>query len=359
MRIMIWKFNRSALDKILDEDEYLKCIVGDADTLTSPYDGITFYTERLVTDRFINLVKPAKYYNSKQPDDIRYQYFLEHPLFIVQWGRLYTHLPNTIIRINPDRNNLTPSQVMDLLKYLVGGYSDIKVAMWDEKVDITEFLPKEVAKRLYVPYQRKQPKNRKNKNSTYYYGKRSGQQVKVYNKAKQLKLKGYQLTRIEKTIKKNKSQRASVEQFFLNANTEGFNKITMVDIDKIDGRSKVKRLIKANGTMVGAFKQLSRREQLDLKNHKAFREPCLDINGKLQRDLEAWMNKSTSLRLKILVDLLSPIYNEDKREKLRNNGNALVTLSNFNTKGYILNDSWSGNEKEPYQKDRISLPLSL
>ncbi|MBT2215690.1 hypothetical protein KK120_07635 [Virgibacillus dakarensis] len=356
---MIWKFNRSALDKILDEDEYLKCIVGYTDTLTSPYDGITFYTERFVTDRFMNLVKPAMYYNSKHPEDVRYQYFLRHPLFIIQWGRVYNHLPNTIIRINPDRNNLNPSQVLDLLKYLVGGYSDTEVAKWDEKVDITEFLPNEVAERLYVPYQRKQPKNRKNQNSTYYYGKRNGQQVKVYNKAKQLKLKGCQLTRIEKTIKKKKFQRASVEQFFLDKNSEGFNKITMVDLDKIDGRSKVIRLIKSNGSLVGAFKQLSRREQQDLKKHKAFREPCLDINGKLQRDLEAWMNKSALLRLKILVGLLSPIYNEDKREKLSNNGSTLVTLSNFNAKGYFLDDTWSGNEKEPYQKDRISLPLPL
>lgn len=356
---MIWKFNRNVLDKILEEDEYLKCILGNTDTLTSPYDGITFYSERMVTDRFIDMVKPAMYYNTMHPEDVHYQYFLVHPLFIVQWGRVYTQLPNTIIRINPDQHNLKPSQVLDLLRYVIGGYSDTKVGKWDEKVDITEFTSKEVAERLYVPYQRKQPRNRKNKNSTFYYGKRNGQQVKVYNKAKQLKMKGYQLTRIEKTIKMNKSQRSSVEQFFLNKPVDGFKKITMVDIDKIDGRSKVKRLIKANGTMVDAFKQLSRREQQDLKKHKAFRDPCLDINGKLQQDLEAWMNKSTLLRLKILVDLLSPIYNEEKREKLSNNGSTFVTLSNFNTKGYFLDDSWSGNKNDSYQKDRISLPLPL
>lgn len=355
---MEWKFNQNKIHQLLSKDYHLNSILSNNNKqqFICPYDNIVLYSDRIVTKEFWNLVKPAVYKSGIQNKDMRYRYFLSHELFIVQWGKIYHHLPNTIIKINPNKNNLSPSQLLDIIAYIVGDYSDVVVASWDEKVDITSYTSKQVAERLFVGFQRKSPKNRKNQNKTFYYGKRNGQQVKVYDKAKQLKLKNTTLVRIEKTHKVSKSKRVYIKDFLLLKRDDEFNNMTMVDIDKIDGRSKYKRLIKSEGTMVGAFKKMTRRQQQNLKQHDAFINPCLNIKDLLERDLKEWLSTSPLLRLKVLMDALKEYVSIKKT--LYKSVKLDVHLMPLNIKTKVFpKEAWSINDREDYKESNFSIPL--
>ncbi len=272
-----------------------------------PYDGIKFYTDKIVRADFWNMVKGASYVDKSANTSTRYKYMLNYKLFKVKWGKVYAHLPNTTIEINPSSQNISPSQLVDILKFIVGDVDDIQVGMWDDKVDITQFSPNEVAKRLYVPSQRSKLQNYKGKHRTYYYGKRNGQQVKVYDKANEMGIEGYVLTRIEKTNKVKRANRLSVREFLLNDRSDVFQGMNMVDIDKIDGRKKIKKIINKEDNMIEAVMKMSDNEKLRLKREKGFKYPCLDLQKKFQDDLNEWIQYSSLLKLKFIA--LSLVHN--------------------------------------------------
>ncbi len=269
--------------------------------INSPYDGIRVYSDNVVSKEFWKLVQPAIYNVGLITNEDRYRYQLNHPLVHVMWGKLYGHLPNTIIRINPHTNNMTPAVMLDIISFILGDYDDVKVAKWDEKIDVTEYTSHEVAKRIYVPNKKSLPKNPRHSNSTYYYGSQYGEQVKVYNKAKQKRLAG-QLTRIEKTCLVSKGKRKTLTEFLLHDRNDVFKNMNMVDIDLLDGRSKMKRLINSEKTLMHAYYQLTQAERKKFKRHPAFIYQCLDIHSMLKSSIEDWLQTSPLLRLKILVD---------------------------------------------------------
>lgn len=299
----MWRFNKTKLEQQLAGIYELQHILSKIEPVdwTCPYDGFIFHSDLTVTSNFWNTVKPASYFSNAGPDD-RYSYMLSHPLFQVVWGRIYTNLPNTIIRINPDINHLTPSDMLDVITFILGTFNGVEVASWDEKIDIDAFTSLEVAERLFVGSQRNNPKVPSVSSTTIYWGKRNGQQVKVYDKAKQRGLKGKQLTRIERTRKIPKKNRENASYFLLNARNDGFKNMNMVDIDSIDGRSKIRRLIKAEGSINTAYKKLTRAEQKAFKKHPAYVYPVMDIQSVLSKDIEEWMRRSPLLPLKIITE---------------------------------------------------------
>ncbi|KGX84843.1 hypothetical protein [Pontibacillus litoralis] len=210
-------------------------------------------------------------------------------------GSLFSHLPNTIIEINPSSQRLTPQQLKHLLRFIVGDLKGIKVGQWDEKIDLEGYTSEQVAKRLYVPNQRKQPFEDKDFPETYYYGVRNGNQVKVYNKAKQMKMKdGILLTRIERTNKVNPADRLSVDEFLNSEPADVFRGMKMIDIDMIDNRKRIKKLINKENTLVDAIQKMSDSDKHKLKRERGFKNPSVDIHMMFYSDLNDWLG---SLRM--------------------------------------------------------------
>lgn len=299
----MWRFNRTKLEQQLAGIYELQHILTKVEPLgwNCPFDGITLYSDLIVTSNFWNNVKTAAYRVNPDPDD-RYDYMLSHSLFRVMWGRRYHNLPNTIIRINPDINHLTPSDLLNVITFILGTFEDVTIASWDEKIDIDSFTSLEVAERLFVGSQRNAPRTPEISSTTIYWGKRGGQQVKVYDKAKQRGQKGHRLTRIERTRKILKKDREDITSFLLTARSDGFKNMNLVNIDALDGRSKVKKLIKSEGSINTAYKKLTRIEQKAVKKHVAFKHPVMDIQGLLNKDIEEWIRRSPFLILKVITE---------------------------------------------------------
>ena len=205
----------TALEANLRFKNILQRIKGNG-SLRCPYDGITFGFYGPPLSYFLRIVMPTAYDDHNVVGKRVYRYLLKHPLFIVCWEPLsmFGQAPYTIIKINPARNNITPSQLLDLIKFIMGDYFTAAVIMFDEKVDIENRTPKSVAERLYVAHKRKLV-DYKQKNQTYYFGSRKGMQVKVYDKSKLMKLKNKKLTRIERTVKYSRYKRPAVTEFLL------------------------------------------------------------------------------------------------------------------------------------------------
>ncbi|NTZ18850.1 hypothetical protein EXW96_15095 [Paenibacillus sp. JMULE4] len=296
----------TALEANLRFKNILQRIKGNG-SLQCPYDGITFGFDGSPSSYFLQIVMPAAYDDHNVVGRRVYRYLLKHPLFIVCWEPLsmFNQAPYTIIKINPDRNNITPSQLLDLIKFIMGNYFTAAVIMFDEKVDIENRTPKSVAERLYVAHKRKLV-DYKQKKQTYYFGSRKGMQVKVYDKSKLLKLKNKKLTRIEKTVKYIRNKRPVVTEFLLKPRTDMFENVVFIDTDKLDGRTKIMRLIKQEGIFMAAYKKLLPADRKALRRHQAFTNPYIDLGKLASDDLEHWLRSSPNLPIKIFIDSYRP-----------------------------------------------------
>jgi hypothetical protein len=214
---------------------------------------------------------------------------------------MFGSAPYTSIKVNPDRNNITPSQLLDLIRFIMGDYFTASVYMFDEKVDIDNFTPKSVAERLYVAHKRN-ILDYKQKRQTYYLGSRKGMQVKVYDKARLLKLKNKLLTRIERTVKYSRFDRPTIAYFLLSPRTDMFDGVALVNTDKLDGRTKIMKLIKQKGIFMAAYKKLSTSGRKALRKHQAFTNPYIDLRKLASDDLEHWLCSSPNLPIKISIE---------------------------------------------------------
>lgn len=296
----------TALEANLRFKNILQRIKGNG-SLQCPYDGITFGFDGSPSSYFLQIVMPAAYDDHNVVGRRVYRYLLKHPLFIVCWEPLsmFSQAPYTIIKINPDRNNITPSQLLDLIKFIMGNYFTAAVIRFDEKVDIENRTPKSVAERLYVAHKRKLV-DYKQKKQTYYFGSRKGMQVKVYDKSKLLKLKNKKLTRIEKTVKYIRNKRPVVTEFLLKPRTDMFENVVFIDTDKLDGRTKIMRLIKQEGIFMAAYKKLLPADRKALRRHQAFTNPYIDLGKLASDDLEHWLRSSPNLPITIFIDSYRP-----------------------------------------------------
>ena len=157
-------------------------------------------------------------------EDTYYKYKLVHEFFSVQWMQKNPIAPTTWIMLNPWKNRLTPSILLKLVEFIIGDYHDAFVVWNDDKLDFFHFLTsKEIAKRLYIGYQKKTPRNYLGLDETYSYGKRNGQQVKDYDKAEEQGLNDVVWSRLEKTRRRrDKLSRPTLVQFLLYERTDAF-----------------------------------------------------------------------------------------------------------------------------------------
>ncbi|MFC0210971.1 hypothetical protein ACFFK0_00680 [Paenibacillus chartarius] len=304
---MFKRFDTKAVTSALEADFRFKSImrrIKENGSLLCPYDGISICFDGPPSSYFLRIVMPAVRNDRHIIGKRRvYKYLLKHPLFIVRWEPLtmFGPAPYTSIKINPDRNNITPSQLLDLIKFIMGDYFTASVSMFDEKVDIEDYTPMSVAERLYVAHKRNIV-DYKQKRQTYYIGSRKGMQVKVYDKAKLLKLKNKKLTRIERTVKYSRLFRPTITYFLLSPRTDMFDGVVMVDINKLDGRLKIMKLLKQKGIFMAAYKKLSPSERTALKRHHAFIHPRINLRKLASDDLEQWLRSSPNLPIKIAIE---------------------------------------------------------
>ncbi|MFD1040354.1 hypothetical protein ACFQ3N_18420 [Virgibacillus byunsanensis] len=350
------RFNQTKLNKQLMSHPTLSKIVHkSAIRARSPYDGVILYSNDVVSKEFWDLVKPALFinYSVSAKDNGHYRYLLDHQLFVIKWGSKYINLPNTIIEINPHTNLLTPIEMLDLVSLILGDYKNVKVGVWDEQIDITEYNSHEVARRLWASHLREDPYNPPQSNSTYYYNQRSGSQTKVYNKAKELGV-NQQLTRIEKKHKVPPKNRKTLEQFLLDERADVFKHLRMVDIDQLDGRLKVKKLINSEKTLMHAYRTLSSAEKKRFKRYPAYFNQCIDIHCILKSNIEDWLLTSRLLRLKLIVDQLSDTWKLSERVMLVKQKVFPIPIKK---KIHLL--GWSINNRDVLYQCSTSVPIEF
>ncbi|MCG5251364.1 hypothetical protein [Brevibacillus agri] len=302
---MYYDFREDKLDLVLKKHKGLRRLLSPKlKTMPCPYDGITFYTDRSITPEFFSIVKPAMFSTRLSDAVRRYRYILKHRLFTVLWMPQNVDHSQTIIRLNPHKNKYTPAQVLDLISFIVGDYSDVYVGRFDEKVDLPDRTVEDVVERLHVPFKRK-ASDYKKKGETYYFGSRKGQQVKVYNKGKQQGLHK-KLVRIERTTRYKKTQRPAAADFFLNSRNDVLKQLVLVDTDKIDNRTTIKKLLKTSKTFHEAYRLLDDKKKREVKRHPAFIQPLIDLQRVLLDELNEWLDSSPHLFFKIQCDRIKP-----------------------------------------------------
>lgn len=269
-----------------------------------PYDGITFEAESAPSRSLLELVSPAEYeVNYAYGQRRYYKHFLKTKYFTVRWEPVppFKNAPFTLIRVNPSFHQITPIQLLDMIEFIVGDYSTVKVKNFDEKIDITAYSASEVAQRIYVAYKIKL-NDYKEKKQTFYFGMRQFGQVKVYNKARQLGLKQTRLVRIERTVRYDIDRRLPIADFLLNIRNDVFKNMIMVDLDKFNHRTKLRRRVNQEGMFMKAYKSLSKKEQKAIKRHSGFLNPCMDLVMLFKQDLNKWMKSSPYMWFKVVLD---------------------------------------------------------
>ncbi|ANS76476.1 hypothetical protein AWM70_19425 [Paenibacillus yonginensis] len=260
-----------------------------------PYDKLVLAADSCPDSSFIRLIRPARIWIDD--DDFYYRHKFLHTLFSVCWGQMNPDAATTSIMINPWKHQLTPDDIMQLVELVMGSIHSVKIASFDEKTDLLRSMnAEETAKRLYVGYQRKPPEDYEQLGQTYYYGSRSGQQVKNYDKAEEQGKHDQTWTRIERTRRiRDKVSRATLKDFLYNERQDAFKHTVLVDIDKIDGRTKIQRLLKATGSFQEAFMNLDAAEKRKLKRHEIFACPSVDLGSLFRTELDRWMSLSPKL----------------------------------------------------------------
>ncbi|WP_373232800.1 hypothetical protein [Cohnella sp.] len=292
-----------------------------------PYDKLIVCSDKPPAHEFVELIRPARF--ETDDDETFYQYKLVHDLFSVHWMHVNPMAATTSIMLNPWKHKLMPDEVLALIDFIIGSHFDAQVAHNDDKLDWFQFLnSKDFARRLYVGYQRKSPRDYDDLSQTYLYGKRRGQQVKNYNKAEEQGLDGEIWTRLEKRRKRrDKNSRPTLSQFLLDERNDALKNVVIVDIDKFSGRDKIMRRINKFGTFQEAYMTLTKEEKRKLKLHEAFRHPLVDLGALFKKELDQWLSMSPHLHL---MKRIFP----------------------------VLQSSWSGKDTLTYRTVRID-PINL
>lgn len=252
-----------------------------------PYDGITFCSTAMPKRSFLALVSRFKGLN-KNPSSY-YQHVLLSNLFHVYWTPVTSNNKwTTMVRINPNKQELTPQGVLDLLAYVFDDLSQVYVASFDEKIDLKNITVDEVMKGLKIPYSRS---IQDYEEETYYSGRRAGQQTKVYDKAKEAGIKNRVLTRIEKT-KKFKSNRPTVLEFFSYSSSQAIAKLKLIDVDKIDKRTAIGKYISKYDTLKEAELQMPSDLRAKFRKQSKQYPVLIDLESEFAAQLKKWKKSS-------------------------------------------------------------------
>lgn len=252
-----------------------------------PYDGITFCSTAMPKRSFLALVSRFKRLN-KNPSSY-YQHVLLSNLFHVYWTPVTSNNKwTTMVRINPNKQELTPQGVLDLLAYVFDDLSQVYVASFDEKIDLKNITVDEVMKGLKIPYSRS---IQDYEEETYYSGRRAGQQTKVYDKAKEAGIKNRVLTRIEKT-KKFMSNRPTVREFFSYSSSQAIAKLKLIDVDKIDKRTAIGKYISKYDTLKEAELQMPSDLRAKFRKQSKQYPVLIDLESEFAAQLKKWKKSS-------------------------------------------------------------------
>lgn len=267
-----------------------------------PYDGITFCSIAMPKRSFLALVTRFKELNKKPTS--YYQQVLLSNLFHVYWIPVKSNNKwTTMVRINPNKQELTPQGVLELLAYIFDDVSQVYVASFDEKIELDNMTVDEVVKGLKIPHSRS---IQDYADTTYYSGKRGGQQTKVYDKAKESGIENALITRIERTKKIESSKRPTLSEFFLHSSSQALTKLKLIDVDKIDKRTAISKHISKYDTLKEA--ELHMPSDLRAKFRKQSKQyPVLiDLESEFAAQLKKWKKSSfkNQNELKRKMDLL-------------------------------------------------------
>lgn len=292
-----------------------------------PYDKLILCADEPPTQAFVDLIRPARF--ETDDDETFYRYRLVHDLFSVQWMQVNPEAPTTSIMLNPWKHQLSPDDVLALIDFIIGSHLDAHVAHNDDKHDWLRFLSsKDLAKRIYVGYQKKKPRNYADLDQTFMFGSKKGQQVIIYDKAKEQDRDGEEWIRLEKRRKRrDKLARPTLSRFLLDEQSDALKHVVIVDIDKFSGRDKIMRRINKYGTFQEAYMTLTKEEKRKLKLHEAFRHPLVDVGALFKKELDQWLSMSPHLYM------MSKIFP-------------------------VLKASWSGKDMITYRTVRID-PINL
>ncbi|WP_159887566.1 hypothetical protein [Paenibacillus puerhi] len=292
-------YNKQKANELLNTVPVIQNILAadESANFICPYDKLIVCSNDPPTPDLLDLVRPARFH--ADDDGTYYRFKLIGEIFSVQWGQVNPQAPTTSIMLNPWKQRLTPDAVLALIDFIIGDHHNAYVVKTDDKVDWFHFLTsQELAKRLYVGYQKKPPQDYKKLGETYMHGSRKGQQVRNYDKAKEQRLDDVMWTRVEKPrIHRDKHLRQSLLQFLLNERADALKHTTVVDISEFNGNDRIMRRIKKYGTFQEAFMSLDAKEKRKLKRHEAFQKPLVDVVTVFKADLDKWMSVSANLYL--------------------------------------------------------------
>lgn len=252
-----------------------------------PYDGIKFCSTAMPKRSFLALARHFKRLN-KNPSS-NYQHVLLSNLFHVYWTPVISNNKwTTMVRINPNKQELTPQGVIDLLAYVFEDLTQVHVTSFDEKIDLKNMTVDEVVKRLKIPYSRS---IQDYEEETYYSGKRAGQQTKVYDKAKEAGIENRVLTRIEKT-KKFKSNRPTLLEFFSYSSSQALTTLKLIDVDKIDKRTAIGKHISKYDTLKEAELHMLPSVREKYRKQSKLYPTLIDLESEFAAQLKKWKKSS-------------------------------------------------------------------
>lgn len=282
-------YKSTKLNTLLNSIYSIQEVYKNQRTKQCPYDGITFCSVAMPKRTFLALVKRFKRPRINSTSFYKHGFYSN--MINVSWTPIFSRNKwTTRVRINPNVQGLTPQGVIDLLAFVFEDLTQVYVASFDEKIDLENVTIDEVVKRLKVPYVRSVD-DFECKGETYYFGKRRGQQTKVYNKAKQFGVKNKVITRIEKT-KKFKSNQPTLFEFLSFTSSQALITLELIDTDGIDKRTLIGKHISKYDTLKEAelYMLPSVREKYR-KQSKQY-PVLIDLESEFAAQLKKWKKSS-------------------------------------------------------------------
>lgn len=286
---MNYIYKGNTLNKVFESESIVKRATVLEHKKGSPYDGVVFCSRDYPSSSFLMRVNSSRLINRSK--DILYRHELYCKYFIVRWECLRPSQWITSVRINPNVLEISAYGIVLLLSLIFDNLDSVYISSVDEKLDLLNLSVKEVGSSLLVPSTQKLDLTYLNE-GTLYYGSRKGQQVKVYDKAKQKGINNKTLTRIEKTKKYPPNKRPSLKEFLQWTDSKAISSLVLLDISRIDKRTKLGKVINQYPTLKEAYQTMDNKLQRQLKNHPAFLNPLINLGDEFDSKLIQWKTVS-------------------------------------------------------------------
>lgn len=287
---MNYIYKGDLLDRVFDSDPVIRHVMLHEHKLGCPYDGVYFCSKDYPRKSFLNQIKGGRSENRSK--NIYFRNVLISEYFEVCWQCLNSSQWMTRVRINPSVLEISPHGIELLLSMIFDNIHSVFIHSFDEKIDITTLSLSEVVSSLHVPYSRNTNSNFLN-TGTYYCGSRKGQQCKIYDKAKQMKVKNKTITRIEKTKKYSTNSRPSLNEFMQWKDSKAITSLVLMDVSKIDKRTALGKIIQQHKTLQEAYNSMDKALRRKLIRHPAYLNPSINLGDEFNSQLIKWHTVSS------------------------------------------------------------------